>query len=189
MAKKHPRKPPPRRPRRKGRADQGQAAPAHPHRPRRRRGARHLGRPRRAPRRHLRALSQDQELPLAHVGPALPRLPPAARRAVRPDLRHDRPDGRARPQARRHDAALDRRDRPQAAHRRQRRRLRRPAGHAGRARQDNQQCVAAMRSLHATCDEHGDVATASLLEVWIDEGERRAWFLFEATRTSPNTTY
>ena len=46
-----------------------------------------------------------------------------------------------------------------------------------------------MRSLHATCDEHNDVATASLLEDWIDEGERRAWFLFEATRTSPNTTY
>ena len=55
--------------------------------------------------------------------------------------------------------------------------------------EDNRQCVAAMRSLHATCDEHGDVATASLLEVWIDEGERRVWFLFEATRTSPNTTY
>jgi starvation-inducible DNA-binding protein len=54
---------------------------------------------------------------------------------------------------------------------------------------DNLECVAAMRSLHATCDEHSDVATASLLEVWIDEGERRAWFLFEATRTSPNTSY
>ena len=54
---------------------------------------------------------------------------------------------------------------------------------------DNRQCVAAMRSLHATCDEHSDVATASLLEQWIDEGERRIWFLFEATRTSPNTTY
>ena len=33
------------------------------------------------------------------------------------------------------------------------------------------------------------MATASLLEDWIDEGERRAWFLFEATRTGPNTTY
>ena len=55
--------------------------------------------------------------------------------------------------------------------------------------EDNRQCVAAMRSLHATCEEHDDVATASLIEVWIDEGERRAWFLFEATRTSPNTTY
>ena len=54
---------------------------------------------------------------------------------------------------------------------------------------DNLQCVAGMRSLHATCDEHNDVATASLLENWIDEGERRVWFLFEATRTTPNTTY
>ncbi len=55
--------------------------------------------------------------------------------------------------------------------------------------EDNRQCVAALRSLHDTCDEYNDVATASLLENWIDEGERRVWFLFEATRTSPNTTY
>ena len=55
--------------------------------------------------------------------------------------------------------------------------------------EDNRQLVAEMRSLHATCDEHNDVATASLIEQWIDEAERRAWFLFEATRTSPNTTY
>jgi len=34
------------------------------------------------------------------------------------------------------------------------------------------------------CDEYGDVATASLLEVWIDETERRTWFLFEATRNT-----
>jgi starvation-inducible DNA-binding protein len=40
-----------------------------------------------------------------------------------------------------------------------------------------------MRRTHALCDEHGDVATASLLEVWIDEGERRTWFLFETTRS------
>ena len=103
----------------------GGAAAPHPHRPRRGGDARHLRRPRRAARRHLRALPQDQELPLAHVGPALPRLPPAPRRAGRPDLRDDRPDGRARPQARRPDPALDRRDRPPPAHRGQRRRLRR----------------------------------------------------------------
>jgi starvation-inducible DNA-binding protein len=54
---------------------------------------------------------------------------------------------------------------------------------------DNRQLVRELRSLHATCDEHNDVATASLIENWIDETERRAWFLFEATRTSPNTTY
>ena len=45
------------------------------------------------------------------------------------------------------------------------------------------QLVHAMREVHDVCDEHGDVATASLLENWIDEGERRVWFLYEATRT------
>ena len=49
-------------------------------------------------------------------------------------------------------------------------------------REDNKQLTAEMRRTHALCDEHGDVATASLLEVWIDEAERRVWFLFETTR-------
>jgi starvation-inducible DNA-binding protein len=49
-------------------------------------------------------------------------------------------------------------------------------------REDNKQVTAEMRRTHALCDEHGDVATASLIEVWIDEAERRTWFLFEATR-------
>jgi starvation-inducible DNA-binding protein len=49
-------------------------------------------------------------------------------------------------------------------------------------RDDNKQLVVHMRETHDLCDEHGDVATASLLEVWIDEAERRTWFLFEATR-------
>ena len=49
-------------------------------------------------------------------------------------------------------------------------------------RDDNQQLTTRMRETHNLCDEHGDVATASLLEVWIDEAERRTWFLFEATR-------
>jgi len=51
-------------------------------------------------------------------------------------------------------------------------------------RDDNKQLVANMRETHGLCDEHEDVATASLLEVWIDEAERRTWFLFEATRTA-----
>lgn len=46
-------------------------------------------------------------------------------------------------------------------------------------RGDNGALVASLRALHVTCDEHNDVATASLLENWIDEGERRVWFLFE----------
>jgi len=49
-------------------------------------------------------------------------------------------------------------------------------------REDNKHLMARMREMHDLCDEHGDVATASLLEVWIDEAERRTWFLFEATR-------
>jgi starvation-inducible DNA-binding protein len=39
-----------------------------------------------------------------------------------------------------------------------------------------------MREVHDLCDEHNDVATASLLENWIDESERRVWFLYEAGR-------
>jgi starvation-inducible DNA-binding protein len=50
-------------------------------------------------------------------------------------------------------------------------------------RDDNKQLVASMHETHGLCDEHGDVATASLLENWIDEAERRVWFLFEAART------
>jgi starvation-inducible DNA-binding protein len=49
-------------------------------------------------------------------------------------------------------------------------------------REDNQQLAVRMREAHRICDEHGDVATASLIEVWIDEAERRVWFLYEAGR-------
>ncbi|AFC87503.1 Dps family protein [Frateuria aurantia] len=49
-------------------------------------------------------------------------------------------------------------------------------------RQDNQALVVSLRQLHELCDEKGDVATASLIENWIDEAERRVWFLFESTR-------
>jgi starvation-inducible DNA-binding protein len=51
-------------------------------------------------------------------------------------------------------------------------------------RDDNKQLAAHLRETHTVCDEHGDVATASLLETWIDEAERRIWFLFESTRRS-----
>jgi starvation-inducible DNA-binding protein len=49
-------------------------------------------------------------------------------------------------------------------------------------RDDNKQLTANMRSLHELCDEHNDVATASLIENWIDETEKRTWFLFETGR-------
>jgi starvation-inducible DNA-binding protein len=48
--------------------------------------------------------------------------------------------------------------------------------------EDNRTMAARLREAHNVCDEHRDVATSSLIEVWIDETERRAWFLFEATR-------
>jgi starvation-inducible DNA-binding protein len=47
---------------------------------------------------------------------------------------------------------------------------------------DNKSVAKAMREAHALCDKHDDVATASMLEIWLDETERRTWFLFEASR-------
>jgi starvation-inducible DNA-binding protein len=49
-------------------------------------------------------------------------------------------------------------------------------------RDDNKDLAARLREAHGVCDEHRDIATASLIEVWIDETERRTWFLFEASR-------
>ena len=49
-------------------------------------------------------------------------------------------------------------------------------------REDNQTLTKHMRVLHEICDEHGDVATASLIENWIDETEQRTWFLWETGR-------
>jgi len=46
--------------------------------------------------------------------------------------------------------------------------------------EDNKTLVARLREVHNVCDEHRDIATASLIEVWVDETERRTWFLFEA---------
>jgi len=51
-------------------------------------------------------------------------------------------------------------------------------------REDNQRLTSRLREVHNVCEEHGDVATTSLIEVWIDEAERRVWFLYEAGRKS-----
>jgi starvation-inducible DNA-binding protein len=48
--------------------------------------------------------------------------------------------------------------------------------------EDNRLLVVSLRAAHALCDDSRDVATASLIENWIDEAEHRAWFLYEATR-------
>ena len=54
-------------------------------------------------------------------------------------------------------------------------------------REDNLRLTLAMRQVHNTCDEYHDVATASLLEVWIDETERRTWFLYETSHCRPGS--
>ena len=54
-------------------------------------------------------------------------------------------------------------------------------------REDNQKVVEAMREAHSLCDDGEDVATASLLEVFIDEAEKRVWFLYETSRKGDAT--
>jgi len=49
---------------------------------------------------------------------------------------------------------------------------------------DNKKIAQFMRKAHKICEEHEDIATASLIEVWIDQTEKRTWFLFEATRNA-----
>src|SRR5262249_4981990 len=55
-----------------------------------------------------------------------------------------------------------------------------PSDMLAELREDNRALTSSLRQAHNVCDERGDVATASLIEVWIDEAERRGWFLFEA---------
>jgi starvation-inducible DNA-binding protein len=52
---------------------------------------------------------------------------------------------------------------------------------------DNKKVAAAMREAHEVCDEHEDIATASLIENWIDQTEKRTWFLFEAARDASDS--
>jgi starvation-inducible DNA-binding protein len=51
-------------------------------------------------------------------------------------------------------------------------------------RDDNFRLASTMRQVHNTCDEYNGIATASLLEIWIDETDYRSWFLYEASRCS-----
>jgi len=57
-----------------------------------------------------------------------------------------------------------------------------PADMLAELREDNIELARHLRETHQVCEEHGDVASASLIEGWIDEAERRVWFLFEAGR-------
>ena len=54
-------------------------------------------------------------------------------------------------------------------------------------REDNKTLAERLREAHDVCDDHRDIASASLIEVWIDETERRTWFLFEASRRGDAT--
>ena len=54
-------------------------------------------------------------------------------------------------------------------------------------REDNKTLAANLREAHDICDEHRDLATTSLIETWIDETERRTWFLFETARQGDAT--
>jgi starvation-inducible DNA-binding protein len=51
---------------------------------------------------------------------------------------------------------------------------------------DNKKVAEAMRKAHGVADDHEDAATASLIEVWLDQTEKRTWFLFEAARSASN---
>jgi starvation-inducible DNA-binding protein len=55
-------------------------------------------------------------------------------------------------------------------------------------REDNKTLAARLRETHNVCSEHRDIASGGLIEVWIDESERRMWFLFEASRTLATDT-
>ena len=59
-----------------------------------------------------------------------------------------------------------------------------PSDMLAELREDNKVLAARMREAHAVCDKHRDIASASLIEVWIDETERRTWFLFETARSA-----
>lgn len=62
-----------------------------------------------------------------------------------------------------------------------------PSDMLAELRDDNKTLAASLREAHDVCDEHRDIATASLTEVWIDETERRTWFLFESTRRADSS--
>jgi starvation-inducible DNA-binding protein len=59
-----------------------------------------------------------------------------------------------------------------------------PSDMLAELREDNKALTARLREAHGVCDEYGDFGTSSLIEVWIDESERRTWFLYEASRRS-----
>ena len=62
-----------------------------------------------------------------------------------------------------------------------------PSDMLAELREDNETMAAWLRSTHALCDEHHDIGSASMIEAWIDQTERRTWFLFESTRRADSS--
>jgi len=64
-----------------------------------------------------------------------------------------------------------------------------PSDMLAELRDDNKALAASLREAHNVCEEHRDLATASLIEAWIDETERRTWFLFESSRRGDSSEH
>jgi starvation-inducible DNA-binding protein len=64
-----------------------------------------------------------------------------------------------------------------------------PSDMLAELRDDNKSLAARLREAHNVCEEHRDIATASLIEVWVDETERRTWFLFESSRRGDSSDH
>ncbi len=62
-----------------------------------------------------------------------------------------------------------------------------PSDMVAELRDDNKDLVARLRAAHGVCEDHGDVASTSLIELWIDDAERRLWFLFETSRNADSS--
>jgi starvation-inducible DNA-binding protein len=64
-----------------------------------------------------------------------------------------------------------------------------PSDMLAELRDDNKELAARLREAHNVCEEQRDLATASLIEAWIDETERRTWFLFESSRREDSSSH
>jgi starvation-inducible DNA-binding protein len=64
-----------------------------------------------------------------------------------------------------------------------------PSDMLAELRDDNKDLAGRLREAHNVCEEHRDLATASLIETWIDETERRTWFLFESSRREDSSSH
>jgi starvation-inducible DNA-binding protein len=64
-----------------------------------------------------------------------------------------------------------------------------PSDMLAELREDNETLAGRLREAHNVCEEHRDIATASLIEVWVDETERRTWFLFESSRRGDSSDH